>query len=115
MHPTPTFIRGIFEFEGAGLSSPIPLKGASYKVPADKRAQLIYMRAGNSCDELINLVLTRDGKTMRYFPLGAKGNCHVSLAVLEDIFPESTLELAVAAPAGGKGVAVVDLGLVELD
>jgi hypothetical protein len=115
MHPTPTFIRGIFEFEGAGLHNPVPLKGASYKVPADKRTQLIYMRAGNSGDELINLVLTRDGKTMRYFPLGAKGNCHVSLAVLEDIFPESTLELLVAAPVGNSGTAIVDFGLIELD
>ncbi len=47
------------------------------------RAQLIYLRAGNSCSEPIYLVLLRDGKTMRFFPIGAKASEHVPLVVVE--------------------------------
>ena len=32
------------------------------------------------------------------FPVGARGAVHVPLAVVEDIFPETVLELHVAAP-----------------
>jgi hypothetical protein len=110
------FIHGVFPFEGQGLDSPHALGGASvYTVPADKRAQLIYMRGGNSADEMIYLVLTRDGKTMRYFPLGAKASIHVPLAVVEDIFPESKLAVLVAAPKGTAGTVVLDLGILESD
>ena len=34
---------------------------------------------------MIYLVLTRGGRPMRYFPVGAKGAIHVPLAVVEDI------------------------------
>lgn len=115
MQPKPKFIQGVFAFEGRGLTTPSALGNGSYKVPADKRAQLIYMRAGNSSDELVSLVLLRDGKPMRYFPIGAKASFHVSLAVVEDIFPESLLEIQVAAPPGSTGEIVVDFGLVEVD
>jgi hypothetical protein len=115
MQPKPRFIQGVFTFEGRGLTAPSGLDGSSYKVPSDKRAQLIYMRAGNSSDELVSLVLMRDGKPMRYFPIGAKASFHVSLAVVEDIFPESLLAIQVAAPLGSKGEVVVDFGLVEVD
>ncbi len=116
MNPKPRFIQGTFSFTGRGLASPHPLDDATrYVVPADKRAQLIYMRAGNSADALVSLVLTRDGKPMRYFPIGAKASVHVPLAVVEDIFPESRLELLVAAPEGVSGSVVVDMGLLEVD
>jgi hypothetical protein len=116
MNPKPRFIQGTFSFTGRGLSSPRPLDDAArYAVPADKRAQLIYMRGGNSSDSLICLVLTRDGKPMRYFPIGAKASVHVPLAVVEDIFPESKLEVLVAAPEGVSGTAIVDIGLLETD
>ena len=59
-------------------------------------------------------MLVRDGKPMRYFPLGAKSAMHVSLAVVEDLNPESTVELQVAAPAGTTGTVVVDLGFMEI-
>lgn len=115
MEPKPQFIQGIFGFEGAGLTSPAALGGAAvYKVPRDKRAQIIYIRAGNSADALICLTLTRDGKVMRHFPLGAKQSMHVPLAMTEDVFPESQLELLVAAPKGVAGVVVVDVGLFEI-
>ena len=64
----PAFIQGVFTFEGRGLASPGPFpKPATYTVPADKRAQTIYFRAGNAGAEMICLVLTRSGKAMRYF------------------------------------------------
>ncbi len=116
MNPTPRFIQGIFPFTGRGLASPIPLHdNARLTVSADKRAQLIYLRGGNSSDALICLVLSRDGKPMRYFPIGAKASVHVPLAVVEDIFPDSRLEVLVAAESGVAGTVVIDLGLLEAD
>jgi hypothetical protein len=116
MNPTPRFIQGTFAFTGQGLLAPHPLHdSARYTVPADKRAQLVYMRGGNSADALVDLILTRDGKPMRHFPVGAKAAVHVPLAVVEDIFPESKLEVLVAAPEGVSGTVVVDFGLLESD
>jgi hypothetical protein len=116
MNSTPRFIHGVFAFEGKGLDAPQALgAGTNYVVPADKRAQLIYMRGGNSSDELIYLVLTRDGKAMRYFPIGAKSSVHVPLAVVEDIFPESKMAVSLAAPKGAAGTVVIDIGILEVD
>jgi hypothetical protein len=116
MNPTPRFIQGAFSFRGKGLGAPYPLDDkARYAVPPDKRAQLIYMRAGNSADALICLILTRDGKALRYCPIGAKASIHVPLAVVEDIFPESKLEVLVAAPEAVQGTVIVDFGLLESD
>ena len=116
MTPTPRFIQGVFSFEGRGLEKPVLLHpSASYGTPADKRAQFIYMRGGNACDELVYLVLMRDGAPMRFFPIGAKDSVHVSLAVVEDIFPESKLEVFAAAPAGKACTVVIDFGLIEID
>jgi hypothetical protein len=116
MESRPQFVQGVFGFEGAGLTSPTLLgAGASYKVPADKRAQIVYMRAGNSADALICVTLLRDGKVMRQFPIGARQALHVPLAMTEDVFPESRLELAVAAPRGVAGTVVIDLGLFEVE
>lgn len=116
MNPTPRFIQGTFSFTGQGLSNPRPLHdSARFTVPADRRAQLIYMRGGNSSDALISLVLTRDGKPMRHFPIGARSGMHVPLAVVEDIFPESKLEVLVAAPEGTSGIVIVDFGLLLAD
>lgn len=116
MSPTSRFIQGAFSFTGRGLDRPHALhEHARFVVPADKRAQIVYLRAGNSSDSLIYLVLSRDGKPMRYFPVGAKAAVHVPLVVVEDVFPESKLELFVAAPEGISGVAVVDLGILEVD
>jgi hypothetical protein len=116
MNSTPRFIHGVFPFEGRGLETPHPLgAGTDYSVPADKRAQLIYLRAGNSADKLIYLVLTRDGKPMRYFPIGGNTSVHVPLAVVEDVFPESRLGVLVAAPQGVSGAVVLDVGLLEVE
>jgi hypothetical protein len=115
MHETPKFIQGVFTFRGAGLSHPAPLTpAATYKVPFDKRAQLIYLRAGNASSELVYLVLTRDGKSMRLFPVGAKEAVHVPLSIVEDIEPESELELCIGAPEGLDGALVIDMGVLEI-
>jgi hypothetical protein len=74
----------------------------------------VYFRGGNSTDELITVVLFRDGTPMRYFPIAAKGATHVALRVVEDLLGDTVLELYVAAPAGVSGTVVVDLGLVEI-
>lgn len=112
---TSKFIQGVYDFSGAGLKQPKPLAPAvKYVVPFDKRTQLIYLRAGNTSPELVYLVLTRDGQPMRLFPIGAKGAVHVPLAIVEDIDPESVLELQIGAPEGLNGQVLVDLGLVEV-
>ena len=114
MLEAPRFIQGIFPFEGKGLDQPSPLPSTSYKVPFDKRAQLIYVRFGNSSAGLLVISILRNGKLMRYVPVGAKAALHVTLAVTEDIDPESVIELAVSAEAGASGSVVVDIGLVEI-
>ena len=100
MNETPKFIQGVFTYRGAGLTHPVPLTpAATYKVPFDKRAQLIYLR---------------DGKSMRLFPVGAKVAVHVPLSIVEDVDPESELELCVGAPEGLDGVLVIDMGVLEI-
>jgi assimilatory nitrate reductase catalytic subunit len=108
------FLQGVFPFEGAGLDKAAPLADElSYLVPDGVVAQALYFRGGNTTDELVTVVLMRDGVPMRYFPIGAKGDVHVPLRVVEDIDGGSVIELRVAAPLGLTGMVVVDLGLVE--
>ena len=115
MESVPRTIQGIFNFTGAGFDKAVPIEGLPpYRVPSDKRAQLIYLRAGNAASELIALVLMRNGTPMRLFPVGAKSNAHVSLAVVEDLFADTELALRIAAPAGLSGVVVLDMGLMEI-
>ncbi len=115
MDTAPRFLNGIYAFTGAGLDKPMSLDAKlTYMVPGDKRSQLIYLRAGNSSTDLITLVLMRDGKPMRYFPVGAKSGVHVPLAVVEDLFPETKLDVYLAAPEGVTGFAVIDIGLMEV-
>jgi len=115
MDATPRFLQGVFPFTGQGLRKPALLSAdLAYTVPADKRSQLIYLRAGNSSDELVYLLLRLAGKPMRYFPVGAKSTVHVSLAVTEDIFPETPIEILVGAPEGLGGILVLDVGLLEI-
>lgn len=110
-----TFLQGLFPFSGRGLEQPAPFPQAlRYKVPFDKRAQVIYFRAGNSTDELIYLVMTRRGQPMRYFPVGAKGAVHVALAVVEDLAPDTEVELLIGAPNGLTGHVLIDVGFMEI-
>jgi hypothetical protein len=115
MSETPKFIQGVYSFRGAGLGEAIPLQpAATYKVPFDKRAQLIYLRAGNSAAEMIYVALNRGKRSMRFFPIGAKGAIHVPLSIIEDIEPESELELCIGAPEGLEGSVLIDMGLLEI-
>ena len=112
---TSKFIQGVYGFNGAGLARAVPLSPAiRYGVPFDKRTQLIYLRAGNSTDQLVYLVLMRNEQPMRYFPIGAKACTHVPLAVVEDLFPDTKLEIFFAAPEGSAGTVVLDIGLIEI-
>ena len=108
------FLQGVYPFSGLGLEKPVPLSAElSYVVPDGAVAQALYFRGGNTTDELIIVVLMRDGVPMRYFPIGAKAEVHVPLRVVEDIDGGSVVELQLAAPTGLSGSVVVDLGLVE--
>jgi hypothetical protein len=112
---TPRFLQGAFEFEGNGLDKPSLLDDSlRYVVPAGSVTQPVYFRGGNSTDEMVTVVLYRDGKPMRYFPIAAKGATHVALRVVEDLLGDTELELFVAAPSGCAGTVIVDLGLVEV-
>ena len=115
MSSTPRFLQGVHTFTGAGLEKPVPLDRAPrYEVPQGARAQAVYLRAGNSTDEMVCAVLVRDGVPMRWFPVGARGAVHVPLRVLEDLESPTVLEVQVAAPDGCTGTLVLDLGLVEV-
>jgi hypothetical protein len=111
----PTFIQGLYGFEGRGLATPIAFEPpVTYTVPFDKRAQMIYFRAGNPAAEMIYVVLTRTSKPMRYFPVGAKGAIHIPLAVVEDIDAHSKVEVLIAAPEGMKSSILLDIGFMEI-
>ncbi|GAA3243480.1 molybdopterin oxidoreductase [Dactylosporangium siamense] len=115
MQTTPRFLQGVFPFVGKGIESPVPLDAALvYTVPAGVIAQTVYFRGGNTTGELVYVVLTRDGRPMRYFPIGAKSDVHVPLRVVEDLDGGTVVELLVGAPEGVAGSIVVDLGLVEV-
>ena len=115
METTPRFLNGVFAFAGAGLENAAPLSaGLAYTVPSDKRAQLIYFRGGNSADAMVSVSLVLDGKPIRLFPIGAKGAVHVPLAVVEDLYPDSKVDVFVSAPEGVSGQVVLDIGLVEI-
>ncbi len=115
METTPRFLSGVFPFHGQGYETAAPLgPHLSYTVPADKRSQMIYFRAGNSADAMVAVFLMRDGKPMRTFPIGAKDAVHVPLAVVEDLMPDTTVTLTVAAAAGTEGTIVLDIGLIEI-
>jgi len=115
VHTTPRFLQGVYAFEGKGLDQPVPIDSTlAYVVPDGVQAQTVYFRGGNSAGELICVVLMRDGRPMRYFPIGAKAGVHVALRVVEDLDSGTAIELQVAAPPGVLGTVVVDLGLVEV-
>ena len=115
MLENPRFIQGVFVFEGRGLERPEPLRPeATYTVPRDRRAQLIYFRAGNSSSEMIYVVLRQNERPVRYFPIGAKAAMHVPLAIVEDILPEARVDLLIGAPEGVRGQVMLDIGLMEV-
>jgi hypothetical protein len=112
---TPRFLNGAYRFQGTGFDKPASLDPSLvYVVPADKRAQLIYLRGGNSSEELTYITLMQDGKAARTFPVGAKAGIHVPLAVVEDLQPDTRIEVFFGAAAGVSGTIVLDLGIIEI-
>jgi assimilatory nitrate reductase catalytic subunit len=112
---TPQFLQGVYGFEGRGLDQPFLLDPSLvYVVPRDREAQLVYFRAGNASPHLIYAVIMRDGVPMRYFPIGAESDTHVTLRVVEDLTADTRLELFVAGRDGAAGTVVLDMGLVEV-
>jgi hypothetical protein len=112
---TARFLQGVFPFQGKGIDAPVPIDAAlAYTVPGGVVTQPVYFRGGNTTGELICVVLMRDGAPMRYFPIGARGEVHVPLRVVEDLDGGTVIELHLAAPDGLSGSVVVDLGLVEV-
>ncbi len=112
---TPRFLQGAFPFTGAGYAKPALLDPSLvYVVPGDKRAQLIYLRAGNSTAELAYVTLVQGGKPARLFAVGAKGGIHVPLAVVEDLQPDTRIEVFFAAAEGVSGTMVLDVGIIEI-
>ncbi len=110
----PRFLQGAFEFTGNGYDNPVLLDDSlRYVVPAGATTQPVYFRGGNSTKKMVTVMLFRDGKPMRYFPIAAKGATHVALRVVEDLLADTVLELYVAAPKGTAGTVLVDIGLVE--
>lgn len=113
MASTPHFLQGVFAFTGSGLAKPAPIDPVlSYVVPSGLTAQPLYFRGGNSSGELVSVTLMRDGSPMRIFPIGARGAVNVPLRVVQDVDPDSTLELLLAAPEGCTGEVVIDFGMV---
>ena len=108
------FIQGVFQLRGRAAST-MPARAGrrlAYKVPPDKRAQIIYLRAGNSADELIYLILLRDGKPMRYFPIGAKQSDPRAAGGDRGHLPREPARVLVAAPEGrSRAIVVIDIGL----
>jgi hypothetical protein len=112
---TPRFLQGAFTFDGKGYDAAFPLDSSlRYVVPAGSISQPLYFRGGNSSDELITVIVMRDGAPMRYFPIGAKDAVHVPLRVVEDLIADTVLEVFIAAPDGLSGTVIVDIGLVEV-
>jgi len=112
---TPRFLQGVYPISGEGLAKPGPIDPAlRYQVPAGSSAQALYFRGGNSTGELVYVLLVRDGRPMRWLPIGAKGDVHVPLRVVEDLTGGTVVELHAAAPEGVTGDLVIDLGMVEV-
>jgi hypothetical protein len=111
----PRFLQGVFTFTGGGYGETVKLPDAlDYTVPPDKRAQLIYLRAGNSAHSMIYLAMMQNGTPMRLFPIAANGATHVPLAVVEDLQPGTEIAVYLGAPHGLTGTVVVDIGLIEI-
>jgi hypothetical protein len=111
----PRFMSGAFVFQGIGYDKPRLLDPSLvYTVPADKRAQLIYLRVGNSTSELAFVSIMQGDKAMRTFPVGAKAAMHVPLAVVEDLEPDTVIQVFYGAAEGVAGTLVLDIGLIEI-
>ena len=112
---TPRFLRGVFPFVGHGLFDLAPLNDdLSYTVPANKTAEVLYVRGGNHSDDLVYFALSANGSPIRYFPVGPKADFHVPLAIVEEHPAGTRLDVCLAAPRNLSGTVIVDVGIVEV-
>jgi len=110
---TPHFLQGVYPFVGDGIVNLASLNhDLAFTVPDGRSAEVLYVRAGNSSEELVYLALVADGKPIRYVPLGPSTNQHVPLAIVESHAAGTVLEVMIGAPKGVTGVIVIDVGLV---
>lgn len=115
MESFPKFLQGVFGYTGAGLDKAALLASTmTYTVPSDKRAQFVYLRAGNTGSDLICLSLVIGGQAARYLPVGAKAGMNVPLTIVQDLQPDTKVEIHLSAPEGASGQVVVDVGLLEI-
>jgi hypothetical protein len=112
---TPQFLQGVFPFVGRGLFDLSPLDDAlSFTVPKGKAARFVYLRAGNHAEDLLYLVLSANGRPLRYFPIGPRSDFHVPLAIVESHPAGTRFEVLFAAPRGLNGTLIVDAGFLEV-
>ena len=85
-------------------SRPTSARSSSTSAPATRAPELIY------------LVLMRDGKPMRYFPIGAKASDpRAARRRRGHLIPDTKLELLLARAARAwPAIVVIDIGLVEI-
>jgi hypothetical protein len=108
---TPVLLQVIRIFEGRGLETPLPL-GLTYTVPAERTAGMFYFRAGSTVSGMVNVSVMRDGKLMRYFPIGPNSAIHVSLAIVEELPAGTRIEIFAAGE--GSGTLILDIGYLEV-
>ena len=109
------FLQGAYPFAGRGFFEPQLLHNElRYAVPEGASAELVYFRAGNLSDDLIYITVWKDGAAIRYFPIGPKSDCHVSLAIVESHPAGTAFDVRLAAPRGLTGSVVLDIGLLEV-
>ena len=112
---TPRFLQGVYPFVGRDIFGSIPLHAdLTYTTPAGASAELAYVRAGNSSDDLIYLVILANDVPLRYFPLGPKADTHVGLAIVEKHPAGTLITVHVSAPRGVTGAVILDIGIMEL-
>ncbi len=107
----PVLLQGMVSFRGRDLTEPQPLNWG-YTMPAGKPAGLFYVRAGSTVNGMVNVVVQRDGRPMRFFPFAANSAVHVSLTIVEDL-PAHT-EITVTAAGEGSGTLILDIGFLEV-
>lgn len=111
----PVFLQGAYPFAGRGFFEPLLLHGdLRYTVPDMCTSEVVYFRAGNLSDDLVYVTLCVNDQAVRYFPIGPKGDCHVSLAIVESNPAGTEIEIRIAGSRGLTGSIVIDMGILEI-
>ena len=85
----------------------------NYTVPQGCTAGVQYVRAGNTTEGMVNITLLQNGKVMRYIPVAAGSATHVPLAIVDELRPETDVEVSVASE--GSGTLILDIGILEVN